>query len=247
MWVRQSPNQAKFYFFLTEETKTWTAKCWNYREEYSWKATAMKDEAFVFPLVTLICVNIFCKKMAQWLKHQEKHFWRGCSLMTPRPNTTATLKHLCVLKGALKRCCLFAWRDGRLLLNLGTLPRPLYHSFSSSDKDIGYRGLTGYNKGVADWVEKVVRASGMDCSVWQQGAGTASFPMPPTDILPLISSLQSSHTQPYTASFVSFPLPWHHPHTHTSTLSQILSSALVFMQMPPLWTLCCTTSPPAWH
>lgn len=114
-----------FFFFLTEEAKSWTAKCWNYREEYSWKATAMKDEAFVFPVVTLIRVNTFCKKkMAQWLKNQEKHFWRGCSLMTPRPNTTATLKPLCVLKGTLKRCCLFAWWDGQVLLNLGKIPYP---------------------------------------------------------------------------------------------------------------------------
>ena len=78
-------------------------------------------------------------------------------------------------------------------------------------------------------LEKAVRASRMECSVWQHGAGAASISVPPTDILPHISSLQSARThpllpvlfkqtlssQPYAASFVLFPLPCHHPPTHS--------------------------------
>lgn len=45
-------------------------------------------------------------------------------------------------------------------------------------------------------LQGAVRASVTGCPVWQHGAGTASISMPPTDILPLISPLQSSHTNP---------------------------------------------------
>lgn len=76
-------------------------------------------------------------------------------------------------------------------------------------------------------------------SVWQHRAGSASFSMPPTDILPLISSPQSSHTQPYTASFVSFPLPRHHPPTHPPTHPLSLKYFLL------LWFSCrCLPSEP---
>lgn len=55
-------------------------------------------------------------------------------------------------------------------------------------------------------LEKAGRASGMECSVWQHGAGAASISVPPTDILPHISSLQSSHTHPATSPFQAAPL-----------------------------------------
>lgn len=78
-------------------------------------------------------------------------------------------------------------------------------------------------------LEKAVKACGMGCPVWQRGAGAASISVPPTDILPHIAPLLSSRThpplpvffkqtlslQPYTASFVLFPLSCHHPPTHS--------------------------------
>lgn len=74
----------------------------------------------------------------------------------------------------------------------------------------------------------------MGCPVWQRGAGAASISVPPTGILPRISPLQSSRlppllpalfkqplsSQPYTASFVLFLLPCHHPPTLSLSLKR---------------------------
>lgn len=77
-------------------------------------------------------------------------------------------------------------------------------------------------------LQKAVRASGMECPAWLHRAGTVSISVPHTDVVLLISSLGASHThsllqvpfmqtlsQPYTASFVLFPLSGHHPPTHS--------------------------------
>lgn len=69
----------------------------------------------------------------------------------------------------------------------------------------------------------MVRASGMECSVWQHREGAASFSLPPTDILPLISlcnPLTHSPTQPLLSR--SHSLDTTHPPTHPLFLKYFL-------------------------